>query len=159
MNQSSHVDQHDITIAFIAARWHADIVDRCRQSFIDVLKRESNGRARVEVFEVPGAFEIPLTARRLARSGRFDAVVGSAFVVNGGIYRHDFVSETVVNGLMQAQMDTDVPVLSAVLTPHNYHDSPEHRAFFLEHFITKGTEAAEACLSILALHRELKDAA
>src|SRR3546814_6566368 len=73
----------------------------------------------IEVFEAPGAFEIPLLARDLARSGRYAAIVGAAFVVNGGIYRHDFVADTVVGALMQVQMESDVPVLSAVLTPHN----------------------------------------
>ncbi len=159
MNQSSHNENHDLRVAFIAARWHGDIVDRCRSGFIDAMARASNGRARIDEFEVPGAFEIPLLARSLARGGGYDAVVASAFVVNGGIYRHDFVSETVVAGLMQAQMETDVPVFSAVLTPHNYHDSPEQRAFFRDHFVLKGQEAADACLSILDLRRRLSDAA
>jgi len=108
---------------------------------------------------VPGAFEIPLQARTLARTGRYAAVVGAAFVVDGGIYRHDFVAEAVVTGLMQVQMDTDLPVLSAVLTPHNFQDTEAQRHFFMEHFKIKGREAAEACLDILALRETLAPAA
>ena len=137
-------------IAFIQARWHAEIVDACRVSFLDSLARDRPGVFAVDVYDVPGAFEIPLLARRLARSGDYSAVVACAFVVDGGIYRHDFVAQSVISGLMQAQMDADVPVLSAVLTPHQFHDSAEHRAFFLDHFRVKGREAAAACLAVTA---------
>ena len=113
----------------------------------------------VDVFDVPGAFEIPLQARSLARSGRYAAVVGAAFVVDGGIYRHEFVAQTVVAALMQAQMETDVPILSAVLTPHHFHESEEHRHFFLGHFRVKGHEVARACQSLLATRRETAAAA
>ena len=155
MNQSSHDAETTLRLAFVQARWHADIVDRARESFLAEIARLSNGAASVDVVDVPGAFETPLQARSLARSGCYDAVVGCAFVVNGGIYRHEFVAETVIAGLMQAQMDTDVPVLSAVLTPHHFHDSDEHRQFFLDHFQVKGREVAQACVSLLATRRAL----
>ncbi len=140
MNQSSHDTQVPRRIAFVQARWHADIVDSCRAAFIHEVGRE----ATVEVFDVPGAFEIPLQARSLARTGRYAAVVAAAFVVDGGIYRHDFIAEAVVAGLMQAQLEADLPILSAVLTPHHFQDTEAQRRFFLEHFKIKGREAAEA---------------
>ncbi len=159
MNQSSLENSNAVRIAFVQARWHADIVDQCRISFIDEIERLTNGSAQVEVFDVPGAFEIPLQARALAKTGRYSAIVGAAFVVDGGIYRHEFVAETVVAGLMQAQLDADLPVLSAVLTPHHFHDSEEHRQFFLAHFKVKGREVAEACLSVLAVRGAMLSAA
>jgi 6,7-dimethyl-8-ribityllumazine synthase len=159
MNQSSHDNRPALRIAFVQARWHADIVDSCRTAFVDELGRLTGGSAAVEVFDVPGAFDIPLQVRTLARTGRYAAVVACAFVVDGGIYRHDFVADAVVSGLMQAQMEADLPVLSAVLTPHNYQDTEAHRQFFREHFKIKGHEAAEACLDILALRKSLVAAA
>ena len=98
---------------------------------------------------MPGAFEIPLHAKRLARSGRYSGIVGCALVVDGGIYRHEFVASTVVNSLMQVQLETDVPVFSAVLTPHHFHEHVEHRKYFHRHFAVKGTEVAEACVKTL----------
>jgi 6,7-dimethyl-8-ribityllumazine synthase len=159
MNQSSHDTQAALRIAFVQARWHADIVACCRTAFIEEIGRRTGGTATVEVFDVPGAFEIPLQARTLARTGRYEAVVAAAFVVDGGIYRHDFVAGAVVTGLMQVQLDTDLPVLSAVLTPHHFQDTEVQRHFFLEHFKVKGREAAEACLDILALRNSLAPAA
>lgn len=150
---------HEIRIAFIQARWHADIVDQSRIAFVEETNRLTNQAVSIDVFDVPGAFEIPLQARTLARSGQYAAVIGAAFVVNGGIYRHDFVAQAVISGLMQAQMESDIPVLSVVLTPHNFHETPEHRQFFLDHFLVKGKEAARACASLLALRWEIQGAA
>lgn len=149
MNQSPNIQSKPFRIAFVQARWHADIVDQCRHAFIARLAEHDGVQATVEEFDVPGALEIPLLARRLARTGRFDAVVASAFVVDGGIYRHDFVADAVISGMMQAQMETDVPVLSAVLTPHIYHETDEHHRFFLDHFKVKGAELADACVAVL----------
>ena len=101
-----------------------------------------------------GAFEIPLHAKRLAESGTYDAIVAAGLVVNGGIYRHEFVANAVIDGLMRVQLDTSVPVVSAVLTPHHFRENETHRAFFFEHLGTKGVEAARACAhTIDALER------
>lgn len=85
-------------------------------SFVDATQALSNGKTVVDIFDVPGALEIPLHAKTLAETGRYDAILGTAFVVDGGIYRHDFVAGTVLDGLMTVQLQTNVPVLSAVLT-------------------------------------------
>ena len=106
-------------------------------------------------FNVPGAFEIPLLAKKLADTGRFDAIIACALVVNGGIYRHEFVSSAVIDGLMRVQLDTEVPVMSAVLTPRDFHDHEDHVRFFREHFVKKGTEVAQACLQTMAYLRKL----
>lgn len=129
--------------AFIKANWHADIVDRALEGFCELIPAE-----QVDVFDVPGAFEMPLVARDLASSGRYAAVAAAAFVVDGGIYRHDFVAQAVVDGLMRAGMDTGVPVLSVSLTPHHYQPTEHHTAIYREHFIEKGREAAQAALMI-----------
>jgi 6,7-dimethyl-8-ribityllumazine synthase len=142
------VEQHSggtPRIAFVQSEWHEDVVDRCRDSFVREITVLGIDPGRVDLFRVPGAFEIPLHAQRLAGSGRYAAVVGAAFVVDGGIYRHDFVAGAVVDGLMRVQLDTGVPVISAVLTPHHFHEHGQHAAFFGDHFEVKGAEAARAC--------------
>jgi 6,7-dimethyl-8-ribityllumazine synthase len=156
MNQSSQQLSASFQIAFVQARWHADIVDEARMGFIDELASRTNPAPDIDIFDVPGAFEIPLQARSLARSGKYAAIIACGFVIDGGIYRHDFVAEAVVNGLMQVQLETDVPVLSVVLTPHKFHECDEHRQFFLEHFKVKGREAADACMQVLSMREELK---
>jgi 6,7-dimethyl-8-ribityllumazine synthase len=134
-----------VRIAFVQSTWHESIVDRCRDSFIEEIVRLGVAKDRIDLFRVPGAFEIPLHAKRLASSGKYAAVVGAGLVIDGGIYRHDFVAEAVITGLMRVQLDTDVPIISAVLTPHHFHEHDEHALFFAEHFRVKGAEAARAC--------------
>ncbi|MBB3937035.1 6,7-dimethyl-8-ribityllumazine synthase [Aureimonas phyllosphaerae] len=136
--------------AFVKAQWHADIVDRALLGFTEIIPS-----TRVDVFDVPGAFELPLMARDLAATGRYDAVAAAALVVDGGIYRHDFVAQAVVDGLMRAGLDTGVPVLSVSLTPHHYQETDHHRGIFREHFVEKGREAARAALAIVAQRRRL----
>jgi len=134
-------------IAFVQACWHKDIVDQLQDSFTSAFSQLSN--KTVDYYEVPGAFEIPLHARALADSNQYAAVVAAGLVVNGGIYRHDFVATAVVDGLMRAQMDSGMPIFSAVLTPHNFHDGDEHHQFFKQHFVIKGEEVAKACAETL----------
>lgn len=136
--------------AFIKANWHSEIVDQALEGFRQVVPA-----ADVDVFDVPGAFEMPLLARDLARTGRYAAVVAAALVVDGGIYRHDFVAQAVVDGLMQAGLDAGVPVLSVSLTPHQFQETDHHIGIFKEHFVTKGREAAQAALAITKTRAQL----
>lgn len=131
--------------AFIRARWHAAIVDRALEGFLQVIPAD-----RVDVFDVPGAFEMPLRAQTLAQSGRYAAVAAAALVVDGGIYRHDFVAQAVVSGLMQAGLATGVPVLSVSLTPHHFQETEHFMNIYAAHFVAKGREAAQAALAITA---------
>jgi len=148
MSQTDHNPTYppDARFAFIQARWHHDIVNQGRDAFLAEMARHGVPRQAIDVFEVPGAFEIPLHAQKLSQCGRYAAIVACAFVVDGGIYRHEFVADAVIKALMSVQLETGVPVLSAVLTPLRFHEHEEHRRFFTEHFVVKGTEAAQACL-------------
>lgn len=136
-------------IAYVQASWHTDITDHCRQAFMVEMGNHGYGADDVQVFSVPGSLEIPLMARRLARTGRYAAVCASGLVVDGGIYRHDFVAQAVLHGIVQTSLETDVPVLSAVLTPHHFHEHAVHEEFFAQHMRTKGKELAEACVAII----------
>jgi 6,7-dimethyl-8-ribityllumazine synthase len=128
--------------------WHRDLVDRCCESFVAELGALLPA-AGVDRFEVPGAFEIPLHAKLLAESGRYAAVAAAGLVVDGGIYRHEFVASAVIDGLMRVGLDAGIPVLSAVLTPQHFHEHEDHQRFFAEHLVTKGRELAAACASIV----------
>ena len=136
--------------AFIKANWHGSIVDQALAGFCELIDPND-----VDVFDVPGAFEMPLVARDLANSGRYQAVIAAALVVDGGIYRHDFVAQAVVDGLMRASLDSGIPVLSVSLTPHHYQDTDHHNTIYAAHFVEKGREAAQSALSICALRENL----
>ncbi|TDF62641.1 6,7-dimethyl-8-ribityllumazine synthase [Cupriavidus sp. L7L] len=132
-------------VAFIQAEWHKDLLENAREGFLRRMGEIGVSKETIDFFDVPGAFEIPLFAKRLAARGDYAAVIGGALVVDGGIYRHEFVAQTVVDALMRVQLETDTPVFSMVLTPHNFRPEEPVHAFFAKHLIAKGEEVADAC--------------
>ena len=100
-NQAIAKDRNARRIAFVQACWHKEIVDRCRESFTAEIAKHGFGHGDIDFFEVPGSLEIPLHVLLLAESGRYAAIVAAGFVVNGGIYRHEFVADAVISGLMR----------------------------------------------------------
>jgi 6,7-dimethyl-8-ribityllumazine synthase len=139
-------------VAFVQSSWHREVVEECRIAFL--AESEARHITNIDVFEVPGSFEIPLHAQILAKTRRYTAIVAAGLVVDGGIYRHEFVADTVIKALMDVQLRTEVPVFSAVLTPQQFHESAAHFDFFRKHFAIKGIEVAEACANtLLSLER------
>ena len=147
---------HNERVAFIQASWHKEIVDQSRKGFLAEMLVLGYQESDIDFFEVGGAFEIPLHAKLLAKTGRYAGIVGAALVVDGGIYRHDIVAQSVDSGLMQVQLETEVPVFSVSLTPHHFHAGEEHQKFFFEHFVHKGQEAARTCVDTLQKIRAIK---
>jgi 6,7-dimethyl-8-ribityllumazine synthase len=146
-------------IAFVQSCWHRDIVDQAWHAFQEEMGKAGLHPRAIERFELPGAFEIPLQAKLLAKTRRYQAIVAAGFVVDGGIYRHEFVADAVIAGLMQVQLETEVPVLSCVLTPQRFHEHAEHQTFFRDHFQVKGREVALACLATMRNVGALRTAA
>ena len=154
-----------LRIAVIHAAWHVDIVAAARAAIRDEFTRHGTAEhvaVEIREYDVPGAFEIPLRAQQLATltsHARPDAIIACGFVVDGGIYRHEFVAAAVIDGLMRVQLDTGVPVFSAVLTPQQFHEHDTHQQFFREHMKHKGREVTQACLRTLAGMQQLALAA
>lgn len=112
-------------IAFVQSNWHTDIVGQARAGFEATLE----GKAEVEIFIVPGAFELPLRVRTVA--------------------------DAVISGLMRVQLDIGVPVFSSVLTPQQFHESEDHHKFFMDHMLGKGREVAATCLATLEARQRI----
>src|ERR1700750_439745 len=141
-------------VAFVQASWHREVVDECRIAFLGEIEARGIARAQVDLFEVSGSLQIPLHAQLLAKTRRYTAIVAAGLVVDGGIYRHEFVADTVIKALMDVQLRTEVPVFSAVLTPQQFHETEVHYDFFRRHFSIKGVEVAAACAeTLLGLER------
>src|SRR5581483_8627961 len=96
------------------------------------------------VFEVPGAFEIPLHVQLLAKTRRYTAIVAAGLVVDD-----QYIAETVIKALMEVQLRTEIPVFSAVVTPEQFNETAADIDFFRQHFAAKGSEVAQACANTL----------
>src|ERR1700727_3734995 len=77
-------------VAFVQSSWHREVVEECRLAFLSEIEARRIARAHIDLFEVPGSFEIPLHAQLLAKTRRYTAIVAAGLVVDGGIYRHEF---------------------------------------------------------------------
>jgi 6,7-dimethyl-8-ribityllumazine synthase len=134
-------------VAFVQSSWHREVIEECRLAFLAEI--EARHITHIDVFEVPGSFEIPLHVQILAKTRRYTAIVAAGLVIDD-----EYVAETVIKALMDVQLRTEVPVFSAVLTPQQFHETAAHFEFFRKHFATKGVEVAEACANtLLSLER------
>ena len=137
-----------LKIAVLSASWNEKIVKAAENSFQSAIK-SAQPDAQIDVFKVPGSLEIPLAGKRALENG-YDIAVGIGFVVNGGIYRHEFVGHTVVQSILDVQLQTNKPFLSVVLTPQAYCEHLDiYTEMYIKHMDTKGKEAANACVGMI----------
>ncbi len=136
-------------IAFVQSSWHRDVIEECRLAFLGEIEARNIARAHIDLFEVPGSFEIPLHVQLLAKTRRYTAIVAAGLVIDD-----EYIAETVIKALMDVQLRTEIPVFSAVVTPQQFHETAAHFEFFRKHFADKGVEVAAACANtLLSLER------
>ena len=143
-------------IAILSASWHTTIVGSAEDAFISSMVERGYAREDIDVIKVPGALEIPLAGKVALESG-YEAAVGIAFVVDGGIYRHEFVAHTSLQSMLDVSMETKKPFVSVVISPQNFKEGDaDDEAWFVDHFVIKGREAAEACDHMLSILPKIK---
>jgi 6,7-dimethyl-8-ribityllumazine synthase len=137
-------------LALISASWHLDLVNVSKSSCVQELSANKiDIGTAVDDFNVPGSLEIPLFALKLAQTRRYSGIIAFGLIVDGGIYRHEFVGQAVIDGIMRVQLDTGVPIFSCVLTPQRFHEHEDHIKFFKDHLVQKGREVAKTCITFL----------
>lgn len=136
-------------VCFIQASWHKNIVKNLRESCFETLTESGIKESNIDIVNVPGALEIPLQAKLRAETGRYSIIIVAGLIVDGGIYRHEFVADAIIKAIMDIQLETRVPIIHSIMTPVTFHESGEHEAFFLDHFKQKGKETAKACLETI----------
>src|SRR5260370_16185652 len=99
-------------VAFVQSSWHREVVEECRIAFLDEIEARHIARAQIDLFEVPGSFEIPLHAQLLAKTRRYTAIVAAEFVVEGGFNRHLFVGANLIKRLIDVPLDSSRPRLT-----------------------------------------------
>jgi 6,7-dimethyl-8-ribityllumazine synthase len=132
-------------VALVAARFNADIVDAMVVGAQAAWLRQGGDPGSLLLVRVPGAFELPLAARKLAASGRYDAVIALGCVIRGDTAHFDFVAGEAARGIADASRDTGVPVVFGVLTTENVEQAVERAS---PARMDKGGEAMEAALEM-----------
>ena len=145
----------DTKIALVAARFNEFVVRELIAGAKDVLVRHGVAEANLLLVRVPGAWEIPLVCQRLARSGKFEAVVALGAVIRGGTPHFEQVCSGLASGLASAQAETGVPMAFGVLTTDSIEQAIERSGTKAGN---KGADAALAALEMVSLGRVLKAA-
>lgn len=135
-------------IAFIQSCWHKEIVDQFQLSFAERICSLLPEGVDLDVIEAPGVVEIPLLAKLVAKQQKVDAIVVAGLIVDHGVYRHEFVAQSVMDSLLGVQMDSEIPIIYGILTAQDF-VSEGRESFFYDHFSVKGQEAANACAKTL----------
>lgn len=138
--------------AIVAARWHAEIMDRLIDGAHQTLRDRGAADSQIDLFRVPGSFELPLACDRAARSGAYAAVIALGVVIQGETPHHDYINLSVAQGLMQAGQNSQVPILFGVLTCHTIEQAMDRAGGQVGN---KGEEAALAAIEMVHLLRQL----
>lgn len=136
------------------SRWNDELTSRLAAGSVDALMGAGANKDNIEIFSVPGAFELPLACRKAASSGRFDAVIALGVVIRGDTPHFDFVAGEAAAGIMRTGLDSGVPVLFGVITAD---DIDQARARSGEREDNKGFEAALSAIEMADLFKNFAD--
>jgi 6,7-dimethyl-8-ribityllumazine synthase len=138
--------------AIVASRWNDFISGRLVEGALDALERLGTDEQSVELYKVPGAFEIPLLALKLASTGRFAAVICLGTIIRGQTPHFEYIASEVANGIAQAGLQTGVPVIFGVVTADTVDQAIDRAGVKLGN---KGFEAATAAVELANLYKEV----
>jgi 6,7-dimethyl-8-ribityllumazine synthase len=138
--------------ALVSSRWNDFLTARLVEGALDALERLGADENGVELFKVPGSFEIPLLARKLAASGKFDAVVCLGTIIRGQTPHFEYIAGEVTKGIAQAGMETGVPVVYGIVTADTLEQAIDRAGVKAGN---KGFEAAMSAVELVNLYKEV----
>ena len=139
--------------AIVVARFNEFIVDSLQQGALQTLMRHGVPQSNLSIFKVPGAFELPLVARRIARQREYDAIISLGAVIRGATPHFDYVASQCASGLARISLDEDIPVIFGVLTTNTIEEAIERAG---SKSGNKGSDAAMTALEMVSLLRTLE---
>jgi 6,7-dimethyl-8-ribityllumazine synthase len=154
----SHIDfgnfsAESFRFAIVVSRWNGELTSKLSDGAVEALTKARASKDAIEVFSVPGAFELPLVSMKAAETGLFDAVIALGVVIRGETPHFDFVAGQAAAGLMQASIDTGIPIMFGVVTA-NTREQAEARCG--GSVGNKGYEAAMSAIEMANLSREIE---
>ncbi|MEJ2199643.1 MAG: 6,7-dimethyl-8-ribityllumazine synthase [Desulfuromonadaceae bacterium] len=147
-----NLDAAGLKVGLVVSRFNSFICDRLVEGAVDALVRHGADADAIVIAKVPGAFEIPMTAKRMAASGKYDALVCLGAVIRGSTPHFDYVSAEVSKGVASVSLESGVPVAFGVLTTDNIEQAIERAGTKAGN---KGSEAAVTAIEMVNLYRKL----
>ncbi len=146
------LDGRGLKFAIVASRWNDFIVSKLIEGALDALERLGVEEKNVRIFKVPGSFEIPLTALKLAQSGGFDAIICLGVIIRGETPHFEYVASEATKGIGQVAFQTGIPVLFGIVTADTVEQAMDRAGIKMGN---KGFETAMAAVEIVNLHKSL----
>jgi 6,7-dimethyl-8-ribityllumazine synthase len=140
-------------IGVVAAKFNQQVTNKLLNACVDTLTAHGVRKENMNVVRVPGAFEIPLVARAMAKSGRFDAIICLGAVIRGDTPHFEYISAEVSRGIGQAAVDTDVPIIFGVLTTETVAQATERAD---PKKFNRGGEAAKSAIEMVMVMRQVR---
>ena len=147
-----HLNGQGFRFAIVASRWNDFISSRLVEGALDALERLGADEKQVKVFKVPGAFEIPLLALRLAESEKFDAIICLGTIIRGQTPHFEYIAGEVTRGIGEAGLQTGIPVVFGVVTADTVDQAIDRAGVKLGN---KGFEAATTAVELANLYKEV----
>ena len=138
--------------AIVVSRWNDFLTSKLLEGALDALESTGADEASIEVFKVPGSFELPLTALKAAQTGNFDAVIAIGVVIRGETPHFDYVAGQAASGIAQAGIQTGVPIMFGVVTTDTVEQAINRSGVKSGN---KGYEAAMSAVEVVNLYREM----
>ena len=146
-------DGRNAKIGIVAGRFNEFITSKLVGGALDVLKRNDVSEENIDIAWVPGAFEIPLITKKLAKTGKYDAIIALGAVIKGSTPHFDYVCAEVSKGVAQISLQTDLPVIFGVLTTNNIEEAIERAGTKAGN---KGSDAAVSASEMINLIKEIE---
>lgn len=141
--------------AIVVSRWNDFLTSKLLDGALDALESTGADENAIEVFKVPGSFELPLTSLKAAQSGNFDAVIALGVVIRGETSHFDYVAGQAASGIAQAGLQSGIPVIFGVVTTENVEQAINRAGVKSGN---KGYEAAMAAVEVVNLYKQMADA-
>ncbi|WP_374124391.1 6,7-dimethyl-8-ribityllumazine synthase [Leptotrichia hongkongensis] len=146
-------DGRNVKIAIVAGRFNEFITSKLIGGALDVLKRNDVSEENIDIAWVPGAFEIPLIAKKLANTQKYDAIITLGAVIKGSTPHFDYVCAEVSKGVAQISLQSELPVIFGVLTTNNIEEAIERAGTKAGN---KGADAAFSAIEMINLIKEIE---
>jgi 6,7-dimethyl-8-ribityllumazine synthase len=147
------LDASGLKFGVIVSRFNNFVTDKLLEGALDALKLHGGADENIDVVRVPGAFEIPLIAEKMAAGGKYDALICLGAVIRGDTPHFDYIAEAVTNGLSRVMLEHCLPVAFGVLTTNNVEQAMERAGAKMEN---KGFESALTAIEMATLNRTIK---
>ncbi|MCX7739302.1 MAG: 6,7-dimethyl-8-ribityllumazine synthase [Hydrogenothermaceae bacterium] len=137
---------YGLKFAIVVGRFNSFITDRLLEGAVDCIVRHGGDRESIEVFKVPGSFEIPLIAKKLAKSGKYDTIICLGTVIRGSTPHFDYVASEVTKGIAQVSLETEIPISYGILTTDTIEQAVERAGTKMGN---KGFDAAMTAIEMV----------